>query len=397
MEQFESFIGLSSEEFFSQYYRKQHLYVPRRADAAFESILSIEDLELALSTVPFEHGQINFANKEGKPAWEDVLKVRKAGNRIISGGIDLQKLLEQLRRGSTAIFNDLSPALPKLADFCEKMEAEWKVRFQANIYVTPPNSQGFGTHPDSHDVFIIQVAGKKSWRLYEGILENPSLASIGKMKEFSQSKHPIKEELVMNVGDVLYIPQGMYHDADTLDEASVHITVGNLPERNSRILTRMVEKELENGYFRKSVPLHFQDAEKMEEFEKEFRAMCHRLIDEADLGALLWEGRNKVGKHSRLISGELKDALNFKQLGPKSRLQRRTGTTYEQEQRGFYQVLTVRDVEIKILLPMLGILDKVLSYEPFELSELTSQFGEIATTEVVGKMVSSGLLQILEV
>jgi ribosomal protein L16 Arg81 hydroxylase len=32
---------------------------------------------------------------------------------------------------------------------------------QTNIYLSPPNAQGFGTHFDSHDVFVLQVAGSK--------------------------------------------------------------------------------------------------------------------------------------------------------------------------------------------------------------------------------------------
>ena len=37
----------------------------------------------------------------------------------------------------------------------------------ANVYLTPPGTQGFAPHFDDVDVFILQLEGKKHWRLYE--------------------------------------------------------------------------------------------------------------------------------------------------------------------------------------------------------------------------------------
>jgi lysine-specific demethylase/histidyl-hydroxylase NO66 len=37
----------------------------------------------------------------------------------------------------------------------------------ANVYLTPPGTQGFAPHYDDVEVFILQLEGKKRWRLYE--------------------------------------------------------------------------------------------------------------------------------------------------------------------------------------------------------------------------------------
>ena len=36
----------------------------------------------------------------------------------------------------------------------------------ANVYLTPPNSQGFAPHYDDIEAFVLQIEGKKRWRLY---------------------------------------------------------------------------------------------------------------------------------------------------------------------------------------------------------------------------------------
>jgi lysine-specific demethylase/histidyl-hydroxylase NO66 len=35
------------------------------------------------------------------------------------------------------------------------------------MYLTPPGTQGFAPHYDDVEVFILQLEGKKRWRLYE--------------------------------------------------------------------------------------------------------------------------------------------------------------------------------------------------------------------------------------
>lgn len=36
-----------------------------------------------------------------------------------------------------------------------------------NVYLTPPNSQGFAPHYDDIEAFIIQLEGSKYWKLYK--------------------------------------------------------------------------------------------------------------------------------------------------------------------------------------------------------------------------------------
>ena len=45
-----------------------------------------------------------------------------------------------------------------------------------NSYLTPPGSQGFAPHYDDIEAFVIQLEGKKHWRLY-----NPRYCSSAKI------------------------------------------------------------------------------------------------------------------------------------------------------------------------------------------------------------------------
>jgi ribosomal protein L16 Arg81 hydroxylase len=98
--------------------------------------------------------------------------------------------------------------LPSLANLCRAVERTFSSHFQTNIYLSPPHAQGFKTHFDSHDVFVLQVSGSKLWTLYDTGVVLPLRGQA-----FDPDKHapgPPTRELTLHSGDVLYCPRGLY-------------------------------------------------------------------------------------------------------------------------------------------------------------------------------------------
>ena len=55
-----------------------------------------------------------------------------------------------------------------------ELAAELGHPVQINAYITPPQNQGFAPHYDVHDVFVLQVAGRKRWTIHEPVVERPA-------------------------------------------------------------------------------------------------------------------------------------------------------------------------------------------------------------------------------
>uniref|UniRef100_A0A8C7M5G4 Bifunctional lysine-specific demethylase and histidyl-hydroxylase n=1 Tax=Oncorhynchus kisutch TaxID=8019 RepID=A0A8C7M5G4_ONCKI len=113
----------------------------------------------------------------------------------------------------------------------------------ANMYLTPPGTQGFAPHYDDIEAFVVQLEGKKHWRVY-----NPRWLGIPLPANFSHSEigKPILEA-VLEAGDLLYFPRGFIHQGDCLTDAhSLHITVSSY-QRNSwgNLLAKVVPAALE--------------------------------------------------------------------------------------------------------------------------------------------------------
>ncbi|BDA40833.1 Ribosomal oxygenase 1 [Coccomyxa sp. Obi] len=120
-----------------------------------------------------------------------------------------------------------------LADTLAKLEEVFSSCVGCNAYLTPANSKGFAPHFDDIDAFVLQVEGAKRWRLHKPITEDHVLPRFSS-PDFSQEDldEPFLD-IVLQPGDLLYMPRGTIHQAQALPEAhSLHLTV-SANQRNS--------------------------------------------------------------------------------------------------------------------------------------------------------------------
>ncbi len=134
----------------------------------------------------------------------------------------------------------------------------------ANVYLTPPGTQGFAPHYDDVEVFILQLEGKKRWRLYEPRNKQEELPRFSS-PNFNQSEigSPCLD-VVLEAGDLLYMPRGTIHQGECFEEEhSLHITIschqlntyGDLLQRLlPAALTRAMAEDVE---FRRGLPVDF--------------------------------------------------------------------------------------------------------------------------------------------
>jgi ribosomal protein L16 Arg81 hydroxylase len=96
---------------------------------------------------------------------------------------------------------------------------------QVNAYCSWAGVQGFNLHYDTHEVIVLQVEGKKRWRVFEPTVNAPLTFLPG--ERLPEGAKPYIEQ-VLSKGDVLYVPRGHWHDAIAESEPSIHLAVGIL-------------------------------------------------------------------------------------------------------------------------------------------------------------------------
>ena len=130
--------------------------------------------------------------------------------------------------GATLVLQGLHRMWPALVDFAGALGRELRQPLQVNAYLTPPGNQGFATHYDTHDVFVLQVDGRKRWRIHSPGLPEPleRQAWGGRADEVTASAEgdPVLD-VELTPGDALYLPRGWLHAAAAQGSRSLHLTV----------------------------------------------------------------------------------------------------------------------------------------------------------------------------
>lgn len=131
--------------------------------------------------------------------------------------------------GATIILNSVDVRDEQLSALCNDVERELGCRTQINAYITPANSQGFLPHSDDHDVLILQVYGEKWWSVYDTPtpvpLPHQAVRSRDPISKTYISRAP-EEDIILAAGDLLFIPRGLIHAAQTGAQPSLHLTLG---------------------------------------------------------------------------------------------------------------------------------------------------------------------------
>ena len=164
---------------------------------------------------------------------------------------DVGRIFHEFHNGATIVLQGLQRYWPPLADFCRDLELTLTHPVQANAYITPPSSRGLGIHYDTHDVFVLQTAGSKSWDIHQCAMPFPLSTQHG--RPFGKLE-PALLSLQLGAGESLYLPRGFLHQAVSTDEISIHITIGLLCYTWWDLLQEIVAGAREDSRLREALP-----------------------------------------------------------------------------------------------------------------------------------------------
>lgn len=230
--------------FFESYWERQPLHIERSA-AAFSSLVDLSAIETLLSTQPLYFPGVQLT-QSGKTI--DVDSYTDEQSTILPS-----RLAEYHADGATIVLSQAQKLFPPLAQLCREVVRTLKMRCQTNVYVSPPGNKGFNAHYDSHDVFILQISGAKTFNFYPSNVELPCPEESFDASRLQPS--PIDESVALSAGDTLYIPRGVVHDAVADAQApSVHVTLGVYPMLMRDLLVESIQiLTQQDSRFRQSV------------------------------------------------------------------------------------------------------------------------------------------------
>lgn len=191
--------------------------------------------------------------------------------------------------------------MPRLHRLNAALQEYFHCLVGANIYLTPPNSQGFAPHYDDIEAFVLQIEGKKRWRLYRPRSENERLPRVSSGNFSAEEIGECVQDVILEPGDLLYFPRGWIHQANTVPgQRSLHITLSVYQKTSyADLIEELAKKTFKNAFesdvlFREGLPLDIwnefgavfsgdRESDRRINIKNRIKGLFHRLIDHIDL------------------------------------------------------------------------------------------------------------------
>jgi hypothetical protein len=317
------------------------------------------------------------------------------GSQPLQDLADPGRIFDQFARGATIVLQSLQRYWPPLTAFSRDLELFLTHPVQVNAYLTPPASRGLGVHHDTHDVFVLQVHGRKLWQVWDAAVPFP----LGHQKQLPPGAESPTEapqvDAELAPGDCLYVPRGFRHAARTAETASLHLTVGMLTRNWNDLLREVVELATEEAWFRESLPVGFaNDPATLEGSLADRVEELRRFLDKVDLAKVADRaGRRFWANRPPPLEGQLRALLSLDELDDATVLRRRPGATARLRVAGGRLELLLGDRTLTMPATLEPAVRQVLDADELTPGELAGHLDGPSRLVLARRLVREGLLQ----
>ncbi len=156
-----------------------------------------------------------------------------------------------LAEGATLIIDSVQQHVAAIRGLSESFQDALRARTVVNLYAGWRTQKGFSLHWDPQDLLILQVSGRKHWKVYRPTRVNPLSGDLVPAPPAEDS--PVWDGILED-GDMIYLPRGWWHVAYPLDGPSLHLTVTVMPASGEDLIKWLTRKLRRHTDIRMNVP-----------------------------------------------------------------------------------------------------------------------------------------------
>jgi hypothetical protein len=292
---------LGAHAFLTNYWLKSFVHIPGQP-GRFTELLTWSELNAILEQHRLTPPRLKLY-KDGQPLDPaHYLTPSMFGvPRLDAGG-----LATSLAQGASLILDDAQEVAPRVRELMQSFQDVLHSDAFANLYAGWHSQKAFHMHWDPQEAFVIQLCGRKHWRVYQPTRQHPLKNDI---EPPPQPGGGPAWEGVLADGDTLYIPRGWWHEAFPLNEPSLHLTISLTPPTGMDYLGWVVAQLRRHAELRASLP---DDAQAQSEIAKRIPQLVADALHQASLEDFLreWDANIRPNPHIRL------PAAPYEQLSP---------------------------------------------------------------------------------
>jgi bifunctional lysine-specific demethylase and histidyl-hydroxylase NO66 len=365
--------------FAREHWARAPLYRPGADPSGFADLFSLGDVDLILSSTTPRYPAFRLVKDGRQLDPRSYTRSGRVGGRPVDDLADPGCVYELFHGGATIVLQSLHRFWPPLVRLGRDLELALTHPVQVNAYITPPASRGLGVHHDEHDVFVLQVHGRKRWDVHD--------------PDGRPGDRLIEAELAP--GDCLYIPQRFPHAAWTAQTASAHLTVGVVPVTWADVLRRAVTSAVEDALSGEPLPAGFAaDPAGLTAGVAGQLGEVRRRLDKLDPAAVaaaaadrFWSGRPPI------LTGQLQQLLGLDQIGEDTVVRRRPGAVCRLRRREDRLEVLLGDRALHMPARLAPVMEAILASDRLTVADLASHLDPPSRLVLVRRLVREGLLE----
>jgi ribosomal protein L16 Arg81 hydroxylase len=239
---------IDTREFLSRFWTREAVLM-RHPGRTFEPYFGWAALNAVLNTTDLGASAVKIARNDRGLASEEYTTT--IGSRTVVNPRSVMALFDD---GASLGINGADAYWPPLRAVLDGVyDALWESP-HANVYCSPPSTQGFHCHFDLHEVLVLQIEGTKRWRVFRPTTEAPVTSWRMADAPAVLATEPYLD-VVLQRGDVLHVPRGHWHYATTENSISMHVTVGVSCRKATTFLEWLIDELKREPLWRRNMPL----------------------------------------------------------------------------------------------------------------------------------------------
>lgn len=396
------FGSINWKQFLSECWQKKPWYVDRGQANYFKYLISKEEYHAILDTYG---GREDFTvsvmgSHIDAPSMNNARKPKSfwTGDRI----------REAFTKGATIRIGNTAQYVKAIKQLQQHFEARLHTDVNINLYHTPPNSRAFGAHFDDHDVFIVQISGKKVWKIFSPHQPSPvevlrrgrstwiSRELPGKTKMRILPPIEKEQELLLEAGDLLYVPRGHVHQVFTQDEESMHLTVAAPVVTWYEVVIHALMETLKTSEgMREALPAGFAEKPFSEKYYHEMIAKVKEELNKNLTPKNMLASLDEMSKRFLITRDPVREeVVESIELSVESKVRIRADMSYRLEETLTEVILYFFGGYVIFPIRASSMLTYILEQKVFVVKNLPTQMTDKSRLYVTEKLIAEGFLEI---
>lgn len=193
--------------------------------------------------------------------------------------VDVARFLAFMDHGFSLSVTRIDDYAPHLKTLSSNIRATLKEQIKVGAIVTTGQGGAFRIHYDPEDLIILQVEGRKRWKIFGPPVLNPV---VGAVPPSAPPEDEIIFDEILEPGDFLFLPAGNWHRCENESARSLHLGIFFQAPNGLDVIKAITSKFMADEEMR--LPLtRLNDAADLSAFEADIKSRAIEHISQLDL------------------------------------------------------------------------------------------------------------------